>query len=126
MTPTDIDFLKKELAKEKLARAKTEKILQDKSRNLLRISKDLKLANQKLTDLLEKKSIELQGLFDNINDAYLLIDMDLNVIKMNEITDLFTSTSKSNKLYLIIDNYTRSMVMMVHKVVVVVLMRKVM
>lgn len=97
MTPTDIDFLKKELAKEKLARAKTEKILQDKSRNLLRISKDLKLANQKLTDLLEKKSIELQGLFDNINDAYLLIDMDLNVIKMNEKAEKLFSHNLSKK-----------------------------
>jgi len=97
MTPQQIDILKEELAKEKSARLEAERILQDKSRNLLLISRDLKLANHKLKELLEKKSTELQGVFENINDAYLLVDMDLNIIKMNEKAETLFSHNLSDK-----------------------------
>lgn len=84
MSLQEIYKLQKELANEKKARQEVEKILQYKSRNLILISRDLKLANHKLKELLEKKSTQLQGVFENINDAYLLVDMDLNIINMNE------------------------------------------
>lgn len=87
MNAEDIEILKRALEREKKARQSAEKILEQKSRNLFLISKELKITNLKLQDLLEEKSSQLQGIFENINDAYISIDLEGNILKMNDIAE---------------------------------------
>lgn len=90
MGKTELEILRSALERERSARKQAEQILEQKSRNLLYISKELKIANQKLTQLLDEKSTQLKGVFENINDAYIVIDLSGNIIKMNDIAkDLF-------------------------------------
>jgi len=85
-----LEIYERALKREKAARKSAEKILEDKSRELYVLSEKLKNANEQLENLLEEKSSELQGVFDNINDAYLVIDLYGNVLKMNNVaTNLF-------------------------------------
>jgi len=77
------DILKRALEREKAARKAAEKILEEKSRELYTTS-------QKLEHLLDEKSSQLQGVFENIIDAYVLMDINGNVLKLNEAaTKLF-------------------------------------
>lgn len=102
MSNSELEVLKRALEREKQARKQAELILEQKSRNLLMISKELKLANQKLTKLLEEKSNQLQGVFKNINDAYVVINLSGDVIRMNDIArELFEhkNTSETLNLY---------------------------
>lgn len=80
----EIDILKRALKREKSARKQAEKILEDKSRELFEIAQQLQLSNQKLEDLVDVKKSELQGVFDNLVDAYMLMDLSGNVIDMND------------------------------------------
>ncbi len=79
----DIDILKRALAREKASRKSAEKILEEKSKELYHLS-------QKLKNLLEEKSAQLQGVFENIIDAYVIIDLQGDVLKFNDAaTELF-------------------------------------
>lgn len=78
MSQKKIEILERSLKREKAARKAAEKILEDKSRELYLLSEELKI-------LLKEKSSTLKGLFDNINDAYLVIDFTGNVLEMNEV-----------------------------------------
>ncbi|CAA0227350.1 PAS domain-containing sensor histidine kinase [Tenacibaculum maritimum] len=90
MNSSEIEILQRALKREKAARKAAEKILEDKSRELYTLSEELKETNLKLEDLLNKKSSQLQGVFENILDAYLMIDLSGNVLKMNDAAiDLF-------------------------------------
>ena len=80
MSQEKIDILQRALKREKGARKAAEKILEDKSRELYSKSQELK-------GLLEEKSSRLKGVFDNINDAYLVMDLFGNVIEMNEVAE---------------------------------------
>jgi len=83
MSKDQIDILKRALEREKKARKAAEKILEEKSRELYHTS-------QKLEALLNEKSIQLQGVFENIVDAYVVMDINGNVLKFNEAaTKLF-------------------------------------
>jgi len=83
MSSQEFDILKRALVREKVARKAAEKILEEKSRELYSTS-------QKLEELLDEKSTQLQGIFENIVDAYVVMDIDGNVIKFNEAaTKLF-------------------------------------
>lgn len=84
MSQDQIEILKRALKREKSARKSAEKILEDKSKELHNISSELKQSNLKLNNLLEEKLSTLKGIFDNINDAYLVMDLFGNVIKMND------------------------------------------
>ncbi|WP_025741588.1 sensor histidine kinase [Aquimarina pacifica] len=83
MSSDDILILKRALVREKTARKQAEKILEDKSRELFLLTHELKGANEKLQDLIGKKELELQGVFDNLVDAYVLIDVYGNILEMN-------------------------------------------
>ncbi|TPN86883.1 sensor histidine kinase [Aquimarina algicola] len=83
MSSNDIEILKRALSREKAARKQAEKILEDKSKELYLLTTKLKSTNQKLEDRIETKSSELQGLFENLVDAYVLMDLSGNVIEMN-------------------------------------------
>ncbi|AXT20365.1 PAS domain S-box protein [Flavobacteriaceae bacterium AU392] len=84
MSQDQIDILQRALHREKLARKQAEKILEEKSLALFNTAQELKEANHKLEFLLDEKTVQLQGVFENINDAYLVMDIKGNVIKMND------------------------------------------
>ncbi|MFQ3181288.1 MAG: PAS domain S-box-containing protein [Polaribacter sp.] len=90
MSQQKIDILERSLKREKAARKSAEKILGDKSRDLHILSDELKASNSKLENLLHEKSSQLKGVFENIIDAFVVIDLWGNVIKFNDAaTHLF-------------------------------------
>ncbi|AUC82562.1 PAS domain S-box protein [Lacinutrix sp. Bg11-31] len=83
MSQDKVEILQRALKREKAARKAAEKILEEKSR-------DLYFTSQKLESLLDEKSSQLQGVFENIVDAYVVMDLEGNFIKFNEAaTKLF-------------------------------------
>lgn len=83
MIQDQLEILKRALTREKLARNAAEKILEEKS-------KELYESSQKVEQLLADKSSQLQGIFENIVDAYVVMDIQGNVIKLNDpATKLF-------------------------------------
>ena len=62
MSKDQSDILQRALAREKAARKAAEKILEEKSRELY-------FTSQRLEQLLDEKSSQLQGVFENIADA---------------------------------------------------------
>ncbi|REH44502.1 PAS domain S-box-containing protein [Tenacibaculum gallaicum] len=85
MSIKEIEILKRALERQKKARKQAEKILEEKSLELFNISQELKEVNEKLEDLLDEKNSQLKGIFENINDAYLVMDIHGNVLKMNDV-----------------------------------------
>ena len=77
MSQDKIDILQRALTRERAARKAAEKILEEKSRELY-------LSSLKIKQLLAEKSSELQGVFENIVDAYVVIDISGNIIKFND------------------------------------------
>lgn len=83
MNQDQIAILQRALKREKQARKSAEKILEEKSRELYQTS-------QKLEKLLNEKSSQLQGVFENIVDAYVVINLEGDILKMNDAaTKLF-------------------------------------
>ncbi|THD67603.1 PAS domain S-box protein [Robertkochia marina] len=79
-----IEVLERALKREKAARKAAEAILEEKSSELYQLSQELKLSNLKLEELLSRKTSELKGVFENINDAYVVMELSGDVIKMND------------------------------------------
>jgi PAS domain S-box-containing protein len=88
MSQEKIDILERSLKRERAARKSAEKILEDKSRDLHFLSDELKATNLKLENLLHEKSSQLKGVFENIIDAFVVIDLWGNVIKFNDAATL--------------------------------------
>jgi len=98
----DIQIFKRALEREKAARKQAEKILEDKSRELYNLTQELKTTNDKLVDLIDVKKSELQGVFDNLVDAYVLMDLNGNLKEMNAAAmDLFGYNISKEKLNVI-------------------------
>ena len=72
------------LQREILSRKAAERILENKSLELYNLSKALELANEKLKQEYSIKSSEYSGVFESLIDAFILIDLDGNVKKMND------------------------------------------
>ncbi|PWG06782.1 sensor histidine kinase [Polaribacter aquimarinus] len=87
MSLKEIEILKRTLERERKARKAAEKILEEKSLELYNTSVELQSVNKKLENLLNEKTTQLQGVFENINDAYVVIDLSGNVLKMNDIAE---------------------------------------
>ncbi len=83
MENKEVILLKKALERQKKARIQAEKILEEKSKELYDITHHLKTANSKLENLLNEKTSELDGVFINIIDPYVVMDLKFNVINMN-------------------------------------------
>ena len=83
------NILNRALTRQKQARLKAERILEDKSLELYKTSVELKKVNDQLESLLGEKNSQLEGVFENINDAYLIMDLEGNVIKMNDVAISF-------------------------------------
>ncbi|WP_242118867.1 PAS domain-containing sensor histidine kinase [Aestuariivivens sediminicola] len=84
MSGENIDILKRALDRERAARKEAERILESKSAELYDISQQLKASNSKLEHLVNQKTSELKGVFENIVDAYVMMDLFGNVVKMND------------------------------------------
>ncbi|WP_452232884.1 PAS domain-containing sensor histidine kinase [Lacinutrix sp. MEBiC02595] len=83
MSQEQTEILQRALKRERAARKAAEKILEEKSRELY-------FTSQKLEQLLDEKSTQLEGVFENILDAYVVMDLEGNFIKFNEAaTKLF-------------------------------------
>ncbi|NAS10443.1 sensor histidine kinase [Poritiphilus flavus] len=83
MDNKEINLLKKALERQKKARQQAEQILEQKSKELYDTTRHLQEANHRLETLLSEKSSELDGVFINIIDPYVVMDLDFNVINMN-------------------------------------------
>ena len=81
MSQNQLEILQRALLREKKARKAAERILEEKSRELFQ-------ASQKLKQLLDEKSSQLQGVFENIIDAYVIIDLKGYILKFNEAATL--------------------------------------
>lgn len=79
----EIELLKRALVRQKKARVAAEQILEKKSKELYDVTHHLKEANAKLENLLTEKASELDGVFINIIDPYVVMDMNFNVVNMN-------------------------------------------
>ncbi len=102
MSQHRIEILERALKREKSARKIAEKILEVKSRELYSISEELKIINIKLEELLKEKSSQLKGVFENINDSYLIMGLAGNVLKMNDTAvDFFGYDISKEKLNVI-------------------------
>ena len=84
MDQNQVDILKRALEREKKARLQAEKILESKSLELHQTNKKLQSSKEKLEGLLKEKTSQLKGVFENLADAYIVIDLQGNVLKMNE------------------------------------------
>ncbi|MBX2817804.1 MAG: PAS domain S-box protein [Saprospiraceae bacterium] len=87
MSDQEIAVLKRALQRERLARKKAESILEQKASELYDTSQELKKSNLALQSLLREKSSELKGVFENLVDAYVVMDLFGNVVKMNEAAE---------------------------------------
>ena len=83
MDNKEVILLKKALERQKRARQQAEKILEDKSNELYELTRHLRETNGKLENLLSEKTSELDGVFINIVDSYVVMDLGFNVINMN-------------------------------------------
>ena len=79
-----IEILERALYRQNKARKEAEQILEVKSLKLFNITKELKSVNEKLEHLLDEKTTQLKGIFENINDAYIVINIDGFILKMND------------------------------------------
>ncbi len=84
MNQEEVDILKRALAREKAARKAAEKILEEKSAELYDLTQELQSSNEQLEKLVREKTTELRGVFENIVDAYVVMDLWGNVLKMND------------------------------------------
>ncbi|MGB5229721.1 MAG: PAS domain S-box protein [Eudoraea sp.] len=83
MDNKEVDLLKRALERQKKARLQAEKILEEKSQELYNTTRQLKETNERLENLLSEKTSELEGVFINIIDPYLVMDINGNVLRMN-------------------------------------------
>ncbi len=84
MSQDQIDMLKRALAREKAARKQAENILEDKAAELYEAKQKLEKSYSELEALLDKTDSQLQGVFENIVDAYVIIDLKGYILKMND------------------------------------------
>lgn len=97
------NILNRALDRQKKARKQAERILEDKSLELYKTSVELKKANDQLESLLREKNSQLEGVFENINDAYIIMDLDGNVIKMNDVAIFFFGYNLENETLNVLD-----------------------
>ncbi len=84
MSDSKIKMYERALAREKAARKEAERILEEKSLELYHKSEELRVSNSKLEDIVKERTSELEGVFENIVDAYVVMELSGNVIKMND------------------------------------------
>lgn len=102
MSQEEVEILKRALARERASRKAAEEILEAKSAELYDLNQKLEASHKELITLYSKTSSQLQGVFENIVDAYVIIDLWGNVLKMNQAAiDLLGFNSKDEDVNLI-------------------------
>ena len=89
MSKQEIELLQRAFDRQVKARKEAEKILESKSKELYDTLHYLREDNNRLKGLLQEKTSELEGVFFNIPDPYLVINLKGQVIKMNQAAKLF-------------------------------------
>lgn len=89
MDSKEVTLLKKALERQKKARKQAEHILEEKSKELYDVTHHLQETNDKLENLLSEKASELDGVFINIIDPYVVMDLKFDVINMNSSAKVF-------------------------------------
>ncbi|MBU2996693.1 PAS domain S-box protein [Cellulophaga baltica] len=97
MDSKEITLLKKALARQVKARKQAERILEEKSKELYDVTLHLKEANNKLEETLTEKSTQLDGVFVNLIDPYVVMDLTGNVIKMNSSAKEFLQADNTKE-----------------------------
>lgn len=87
MSDQKLSVLERALAREKAARKQAEKILEQKSAELYSLTEELKKSNDQLEDLVQEKTSELRGVFENIVDVYVVMDLKGNFLRRNDAAD---------------------------------------
>jgi two-component system, sporulation sensor kinase E len=98
MDNKEVLLLKKALERQKKARKQAESILEQKSKELYDATRHLRETNEKLENLLSEKTSELDGVFINIIDPYVVMDLQFNVINMNRSAKDFLGFDHLEKL----------------------------
>ena len=99
MNQKEIDILKRAFDRERASRKLAEKILEEKSKELYKLNIKLEKSNIKLTSLNNKVNSQLQGVFENLVDAYVEIDLNGNIIEMNNsAVDLLELKNPSDRV----------------------------
>ncbi len=105
----DVSLLRRALDRQIKARKQAESILEVKSKELYDTIHHLKQANNRLENHLSEKSSEIDGIFINIIDPYVVMDLLGNVIKMNDAAKKFlgfdTNTEPINLSALVHEDY---------------------
>lgn len=83
MVDDEVAILKRALERERKARKQAENILKEKSKEYNNTALRLRNANDRLENLLTQKDSELKGVFVNIVDPYVAMDIEGNIIRMN-------------------------------------------
>ncbi len=100
MDDSKIKMYERALAREKAARKEAERILEEKSRELYFKSEELKVTNKKLESTVKETTTELKGVFENIVDAYVVMDLKGDVIKMNDAAEVLLGYSIADAINL--------------------------
>ena len=114
MTQDQTKILKRALAREKAARKQAEKILESKSAELYTAKKQLESSYSELEALFDKTDSQLQGVFENIVDAYVVMDLNGCILKMNDAAlNLlgFEEIEMGYKLFQMVDPNDRTQVL---------------
>jgi len=77
------EILLRALDRERSARKQAEAILEEKALELYQLNEQLKSSNNALTNLNKQQTSKLNGVFDSLVDAYILMDIKGNIIEMN-------------------------------------------
>lgn len=93
MAEEKLKIYERALAREKAARKEAERILEEKSRELFYKSKALQNVNAQLEKLVREKTSQLEGVFENIIDAYVVINLNGDVLRMNEAAEFLLDFS---------------------------------
>ncbi len=101
MDDDKIQVYQRALAREKAARKEAESILEKKSRELYYKTQELEISNQKLEELLQTRTSELKGVFGNIVDAYVVMDLSGNVLRMNDAAQTLLGYEQEEKINLL-------------------------
>ncbi|GHC47036.1 PAS domain-containing sensor histidine kinase [Ulvibacter litoralis] len=93
-----IEIMQKALLRERQARKEAESIALEASKEVHNLRQELKDANFKLASFDAKKNSEIENVFENVNDAYILVDEKGNLKKLNNFaTELFNLGAGSKK-----------------------------
>lgn len=80
----NVEILERALMRERAARKAAEAILEQKSLELYNVSEALRQSNLRLEETLNRKTSELEGVFETLIDAFIVMELSGDVIRMNQ------------------------------------------